>query len=288
MEGNRFSKYINFFIAVALLFAVFIWSYAIKAAEANASKGEVEITFLDVGEGDAILISLGGSTQILIDGGRDGGVLNPLDDQMPLFDKKIEYVVATHPDADHIGGLDEVFESYKIEQFIESGDKSDSATYAKLQEAVKNEGAKTRIVSRGDVIRFGGEARGVVLWPDEGSGFDSNNLSVVLKFEYKESCAILTGDAELQAQEKILGGDQNIQCELYKVPHHGAANGLDKRFIEKVKPKYAVISVGENNQYGHPTQAVLDSLAGIGAKILRTDELGTISFETDGKNWKEN
>jgi len=285
MKEDRLTKYINFFIALAFLFAIFIWSQAIKASELNPS-AEFKISFLDVGEADATLISLDGSTQVLIDGGRDGGVLRPLDNQMPLFDRKIEYVVATHPDADHIGGLDEVFESYRVEQFIKTSSTSDSAAYAKLEEAVKNEGARERIVGQGDVLNLGTDVKATVLWPDQ-ENLDSNNSSLVIKLQYKESCAILTGDAELPAQEKILAEDQNIQCDLYKVPHHGAENALDKKFLEKVKPKYAVISVGKDNQYGHPTQIVLESLAEIGAKILRTDELGTISFETGGKSWEE-
>jgi competence protein ComEC len=207
---------------------------------------------------------------------------------MPSGDKKIEYVVASHPDADHIGGLESVVESYNVGEFIETNADSSSNTFKGLQSALEQKKVKTVRASTGDKFNFATGAEGEVLWPkSDVSGLSSNDASIVLKFDYKGATALFTGDAELEAQNGVLAkhSADKIKTEVYKVPHHGSGGALDLKFLEAVVPKYAVVSVGKNNSYGHPAQTVLDALGKVKAQIFRTDQEGTIDFATNGASW---
>ncbi len=282
------SRYINYFLLVAVVSVVYLLSTVSRNIEANPVGYEAQISTLDVGQGDAILVNLPGSVQILIDGGRDSRVLDPLQKRMPKFDKKIEYVIATHPDADHIGGLEPVAKSYEIGEFVETKAESQSRTYANLQNTLEKKKVKIDYADKGDRFSFAAGAKGEVLWPKEDlSNLDSNDTSIVLRLDYKGATALFTGDAELEAQNGILENfnSDEIKSELYKVPHHGSGGALNQKFLEAVSPKYAVVSVGKNNSYGHPAKTVLDALASISARVFRTDEIGTIDFVSNGTNW---
>jgi len=288
MEKKDISRYLNTIIFIGLLFALFLWSSVFRNAEANLSGFEAQISFLDVGQGDAALINLPGSTQVLIDGGEGGFVLDQIKSRMPSGDKKIEYVVASHPDADHIGGLPSVVKSYEVGEYISNGAQNSSQVYTDLKNVVEEKHVAKRDVSQGDTLNFAPGADALMLWPnEEGKKLSSNNGSLVLKFTYKGACALFAADAETEAQNRIMAiySKENLSCELFKVPHHGAATALNRKFTGEVAPKYAVVSVGKNNSYGHPTQAVLDALGEVKAQIFRTDKEGTIDFATNGGNW---
>jgi len=286
-------KYFNWIIFGAVIFLVYIFVSVSNNASANPVTGSdtsvgVKIYFLDVGEGDAALISLPDNIQVLIDGGRDSRVLDRLSEVMPKFDKKIEYVVASHPDADHIGGLVDVLNAYSVGEFIESKATSESKTYQKLENEISDKKIPKVEVERFDRLHFSPEAMAIVLWPENDmiEKLSSNDSSMVLNFDYKGSKVIFTGDVETKAQNEILKnfGVDDLKAQVLKVSHHGAKTGLNEQFLDAVRPDLAVISVGENS-YGHPTQAVLDALGVRGIKTLRTDERGTIKLGWDN-GWK--
>lgn len=282
------ARFLNYLLLFTLFFGVYLWSSVYRNAEANPSGFEAQVSFLDVGQGDAALINLPGSKQILIDGGRGGFVLDQIRSRMPANDKKIEYVIATHPDSDHIGGLPSVAKSYEVGEYISNGAQNSSQVYTDLKNAVENKHIAKRDATQGDTISFPPGADAQVLWPnEEGKKLSNNDGSLVLKFTYKGACALFSADAETEAQNRIMAiySKENLSCELLKVPHHGASTALNKKFTQEVSPKYAVISVGKKNSYGHPTQAVLDALSEIKARIFRTDQEGTIDFATNGTSW---
>lgn len=285
---NRYKKGINFIFVLGILVALYLWGSVYQNSQANPQITGAQISFLDVGEGDSALINLPNSVQILIDGGRSGTVLGPLAEKMPRHDKKIEYVVESHPDADHIGGLNDVLKSYEVGEIIKTNKTSDSQTFATLEDQIKSKNIPVKIADERDILTFGG-ASAEVLSPKESNieSLSSNNSSIVLRFTYQNSCAIFTGDAEIEAQQKIRStfSSQELKCELFKVAHHGSAGAYDEKLTQEINPKYAVISVGKNS-YGHPVGTVISSLEKLGIEILRTDQKGTIDFVSKGTGWE--
>lgn len=289
MSDRKLSRFINYLIFFAVLFAVYLWSAVFQNIEASPTGYEAQISFLDVGQADAALINLPGSTQVLVDGGENSSALDKIRSRMPAMDKKIEYVVATHPDQDHIGGLPSVVKSYEIGEFISNGVENGSKVYQNLNALITEKKIPRKVVKTGDEISLGIGVKADILWPNENlpATTSHNEGSIVIRFDYKGAKALLMADAETGSQNKIMAqaAEGELKSQVYKVPHHGAGTALNNKFIEAVSPQYAVISVGKNNQYGHPTQAVLDALNAIKAQIFRTDQQRTIDFVSNGGSW---
>jgi beta-lactamase superfamily II metal-dependent hydrolase len=282
---ERLDKFFSYLLLVCVFLGIFIWSTIKQNADADVAQDGAKISFLAVGEGDAALINLPQSKQILIDTGRAGKLMDKLGARMPAFDREIEAVFLSHPDSDHIGGFYELSQSYKIDKVYVSAEKSDSKTYQKVEEVIKQKNIPETVPSQGESIYFG-NLRIEVLWsPPEGE-FSSNDSSLVLRMGFDKSKALFVGDLEIKGQKSLLMENEDILADLYKVSHHGSAGAHDENFLKKVGAKNAVISVGPNS-YGHPTKTVLDGLAGLGMKIFRTDLLGTIDFIPSENGWKK-
>ena len=234
------------------------------------------ITFLDVGEGDAILISQG-SNQILIDGGRRGrDLLARVGRQMPFWDRTVEVVIATHPDADHIGGFAALMSAYNVRTFLYTGAESDTETFQLLKKAIAEHDVKTLKIFRGGSIRFprGGEL--VIEYPLAPLPLTMENTnagSIVGRFTYGATQILLTGD--LPSEETVLPEIRPVN--ILKVAHHGSKYSTSLDFLDLLKPQEAVISVGKNS-YGHPSPDVLERLRERGMTIRRTDTEGDISY----------
>jgi len=261
---------------------------------------KLRLIFCDVGQGDASLITFG-SYQMLVDGGPNNSVLSCLGKNMPFWDKKIEVVAMTHSQADHMMGLIEVFERYEVEQFLASNVVNDTPEFWQLRKVVLEKEIKTKDLVKGDELRLGA-VKLKVLWPKEkgdellvwhgvekdrqvlgAKSFqgDVNKVSLVLKGSLGKFDFLLTGDIN----KKIEGELEVGEVEILKVAHHGSRYSSSEEFLKKINPEVAVISVGERNWFGHPTQTVLDRLGEIGARVLRTDEDGMVKIVSDGKNW---
>lgn len=253
-------------------------------------KDDLSVYFLNVGQGDSILISQG-SNQMLIDGGKDGKLLlQKLGKYIPFWDRKIEIVVSTHPDQDHIGGLVDVFRAYNIGTIIKTNAKSDSQVFKKLEEEIAAESAQAVEAKKDVSIKFANGAIADILFPinsiPEAVDDASNDNSVVIKLIYGEDSFLLTGDLP-DVQEINLIRDtvtsNSLNSQVLKVSHHGSKYASSDEFLTAVKPIDAIISVGKNS-YGHPNQETLDRLIEKRINVFRTDELGDIIYNCQSLN----
>ena len=237
--------------------------------------GELRIDFLDIGQGDAILITAPTGEQMLIDGGPSGIELaRQLSDVMAHWDRTIDVVVLTHPQEDHMGGLPELLDRFGVARQVIGGRVNDTATFRTLQGRVRTPQATVA----GDTITLG-ELTFDVLWPPAGySGEDLNDASVVMRLRYGDVTLLLTGDIQAEAQASLVA-QESVSATLLKVPHHGSRTS-DPDFLASVAPSIAAIQAGRDNRFGHPHKETLAALAG--ARILRTDVHGRITIRTDG------
>ena len=240
---------------------------------------ELEVHFVDVGQGDSILIDLG-EIEILIDGGgKSPGVVAYLNDYV---DGAIEVMVATHPHADHIGGLIAVLDSFEVEEIWLNGDTSTSKTYQEFMSRINSEGVSIHEAMRGqsievDILYL------LILHPIKPLVDDTNNNSIVLRLSYGSINFLFTGDAEKEAEASILESGLPVQADILKVGHHCSRTSSSAQFLEAVKPEVAVYMAGEGNRYGHPHQETINTLTSVGAKIYGTDIYGNIIVTTDGE-----
>lgn len=281
MAASR--KHSRWYILMALLAAAVVIWYAVLKEDRG---GRLTVAFLDVGQGDAIYIESPTGAQMMIDGGPDGKVLRELGGELPFYDRSIDLLLISNPDKDHIAGFIDVLKRFKVENVILPGTFNDSAAYAALKETVRLEGAKQITATRGMEADLGGGARLTVLFPDRDvGGLEPNTGSIVAKLTYGETCFLFPGDAPAAVEEYLASLDRELlRCQVLKVGHHGSRTSTSESFLGRISPAYAVISDGKENKYGHPHQEVLERLRSFDAEVLRTDQLGTVLFYSDGED----
>lgn len=244
----------------------------------------LKVHFLDVGQGDSIVVQTPGGQTILVDGGnRESGELvsNYLKD---LGVSELMAVVATHPHEDHIGGLITVLDSIPVKGVYMPNATHTTATFTNFLEAVENSGADKFIARVGRSIPVDELDMAMLFMAPNSNKYDSlNDYSAVLKVSFKDISFLLTGDAEAVSENEMLDYNRNINSTVLKVGHHGSRTSSTDEFLEAVKPVYAVITSGQDNEYGYPHAESFLRLKASGASILRTDVLGTLIIETDGE-----
>jgi len=267
-----------YFLGLLLVAAVFVW-YAVF----RESREGLEVDFLDVGQGDAIFIQAPNGNQILLDGGPNKKVLNQLSKVMPFYDRSIDLIIESHPDNDHIEGFIDALKKYNIGAIMESGVMVDTPVYQELEKTAKDKNIQKVLAKRGMRINLGDGIFIDVLLPTVNNpNFSPHDGMVVLKLNYGKNSFLLAGDMEEKMEKYLISIDKNLTSNVLKIGHHGSKTSTSEAFLGYVSPEYAVISVGKDNRYGHPTQEVLDRLNRFGIKILRTDEKGTIKIKSDG------
>lgn len=242
---------------------------------------------LDVGQGDALFIESPTGTQVLIDGGPRGEILKELSRVMSPFDKTIDALIITNPDADHIAGFLDVLENYRVEKVFESGTRSGSSTFSDLKTRLEEHGVEHIRAQKGMNLNMGGGVFLEVLFPDRDVTYwTTNDGSIVSRLSYGGIVIMLMGDATAKTEEIVLrdNNSEKLRSSFLKVGHHGSRTSSSYKFIKAVFPEYSLVSSGKENRYGHPHKEVLDTLSSFGSKILRTDLLGTIVIKSDGEN----
>ncbi len=258
--------------------------------------GKLHIFFCDVGQGDAAYIKFPDGRDMVVDGGPNDQVLGCLGKYMPFWDRHIDMVLMTHPQKDHMQGLISVFERYSVDYFVRSDVGNTTEGYQKLLAVVTQKRILVKYMTRGEHIALSDSSLKFV-WPSgdqiakgESSVLgattgDLNDYSLVFTLRYGAFDALFTGDADIRVEGNYTGDPlSDERVEVLKVPHHGSKTGMNKAFVDWVRPELAVISVGKNN-YGHPSKEALDLLQTIGARVLRTDQEGDIEVVSDGKDW---
>jgi len=280
---GKIKKYgLLIFILLLLFFVIYIFYL-----DWQNSHRQLTFAMLDVGQGDALFIESPTGAQILVDAGPPRRIIGELARLMPSFDRYIDAIIITNPDQDHIGGFADVLDTYKIGKVFEPGTLNDSKTYQNLLTEIKNKNIPKFLARRGMKLHLGGGVVMDILFPDRNvSIWTPNDGSVVARLAYGNSVIMLTGDATIKTEKIILAKNpaESLRSDILKVGHHGSRTSTSELFLKAVSPKYALISDGKDNKYGHPHREVLDTLERFKAEILRTDILGTIIFFCDRIN----
>lgn len=252
----------------------------------NTSGGQLTDTltvhFLDVGQGDCTFITCGDHSMLIDAGDNSKGTTVEMYLKSQGI-KKLDYVIGTHPDADHIGGLDVAIYKFDCETIILPDFEKNTATYRDVIDTIKNKSYKITRPVPGQSYRLG-EAEFTIVSPvSDDYGDNANNYSVGIRLVYGNTSFLFAGDAEEEAEEDMLKSGEELSADVFKASHHGSKTSNTEEFISAVNPEYAVISCGEDNSYGHPHAQTLNTFRAMGIKVFRTDEQGAIIIKSDGR-----
>ncbi len=247
---------------------------------------ELRVIFLDIGQGDAIWIQAPNGRELLIDSGPDQAVIERLGSEKNFFDRTIDFALATHSDADHIGGFPYVFDRFFIPVMIESEISSPTVTDRVLTEKIAAERGYRLTARSGERIILDQKNKVVVdiLFPDQNpNGWETNEASIVIKISYGDTSFLLTGDSPSEVEEFLAQryGDQ-LKSNVLKLGHHGSKTSSSDTFLETVQPDITIVSAGLGNKYGHPAPEVIERVESVNAQIFETSLMGSIECRSDG------
>ncbi len=252
------------------------------------TRGTLRVDFLDVGQGDSALVTMPDGTTLLVDAGG-----NTMDSARRIGEtvvseylwwrglSEIDYVLATHADADHIDGLNDVLENFKVRGALIARRPLDDPEFTKFSQTLARTKTHSETIEAGVVMQFG-DVLVSVLWPPVGGEKSTNNDSIVLRIQYGERSILLTGDIEQAAERSLLASQQQLHADVIKVPHHGSKTSSTEGFVAATKPQLAIISVGRTSRFGHPHKEVVERWQSNGTTVLTTGNSGTITVTTDG------
>lgn len=279
---------------ISLSLALLLSTFSLGCKQANAinktdietiktqetSVGDMKVHYIDVGQADSELIQVDGKN-ILIDAGNNDSMAYNYLKQLGI--KKIDYVIATHPHSDHIGGMTSVINNFEIGEFYAPKVNHTTKTFENMIKALQNKGIKLTAPTIGDTLTIG-NATMQFLAPNGSKYQDLNNYSIVCKLKYGNTSYLFTGDAESLSEGEILAKQLDISADVLKLGHHGSHSSTSQAFLDKVNPRYAIVSCGKDNDYGHPHQETTDKLNAKNINILRIDVSGTIISTSNGNN----
>lgn len=279
-----FIEYGKLFFSI-LFFLICLVSISLVVSLTTPSP--LRVSFLDVGQGDAILIQTPSNKSMLIDGGVSSIVLSRLAERLSFFDHTIDVMVATHPDADHVTGLIPVLEKYDVQNIVTSSVEGDTKIFSELAMRVDSEVADVHVAKVGDVIDFHDGVVAYILYPDSSNqkkNGETNDASVSMIIRYGDKSFLLTGDLPTTKESKLFRPELQKNITVYKAGHHGSKYSSGEQLLSYIKPEYSIISAGKDNRYGHPNPEALGRLQKYSQEIISTIERGTITFSTNGKN----
>jgi competence protein ComEC len=275
------------------LIAALVFSLSLTWKPVFFPENDLQLIFLDVGQGDAAVIRTPGNKIILVDAGDCGGNMDQGEKVVAPFLRKIginriDYLIMSHPHNDHIGGFDYVLRHFDIGEVIDPGQFYRSDVYFSILSQIHERNIPRRIVRSGDLLAIDNEVELYFMHPrkpyvsaNAAAPFNTNNASAVFQLRYRGVKALFMGDAEHLSLGELEQYSELLQSDLLKVGHHGSWNGTSKEFISKVQPRFAVISCGEFNKFNHPSPAVVRDLVLSGSRVYRTDIEGAILFKAN-------
>ncbi len=287
-QNESKNKWLRFGLIILASLAVIVWLVVWQSFDKN-----LHLYFLNVGQGDSIYVRLGNKFDLLVDGGPDNSVLSQLGKAMPFYDREINLIILSHPHADHVTGLIDVLNNYKVDEIWLTDATTTTPEYIEFLNIIKEKNIKTIAVKAGyekDVIGYNNQNLQIkVLWPQESyiqKTIDNlNNTSIVECVKYGDFSALLTGDVE-QETLSLLTTYSLPLTTVFKVPHHGSSNGAYEPFIQKILPKVAIIEVGDKNKFGHPAESILKLYQKHNIPIYRTDQNGLVEVISGGIGYK--
>jgi competence protein ComEC len=284
-RGCKLHRYVLPLTCAQLFFLTVLILHPLSSGRAD---NKLKIDFLDVGQGDSALITMPDGTTLLIDAGG-----NTFDSTRRIGEtvvseylwwrgmSEIDYVLATHADADHIDGLNDVLKNFTVRAALIARRPVDDPEFAKFAQTLARTNTHSETIEAGDVIHFG-DVVVSVLWPAATGEKSTNNDSIVMRIQYGERAILLTGDIEQPAERSLLASQELLHADVIKVPHHGSKTSSTEAFVAATNPQFAIISVGRTSQFGHPHKEVVDRWLSSSATVLTTGNGGTITVSTDG------
>jgi len=291
------SKLHRFVLPLSLAQTLLLAIVVLHPLSSGRVDGKLRVDFLDVGQGDAALVTMPNGTTLLIDGGGRPSIhtANTTESTRSIGEtvvseylwwrglSEIDYVVVTHADADHIDGLNDVLKNFTVRAALVARTPADDPEYAKFSATLRETRTHVETIQAGDTIRFG-TVEVSVLWPRAGGKTSANNDSVVLRIRFGERSILFTGDIEKAAEQELLASPEQLHVDVVKTPHHGSKTSSTLPFVLTTKPEFAIISVGQHSMFGHPHKEVVERWQANGATVLTTGDCGTIAIATDGKD----
>ncbi len=268
--------------SVLLVCCVVFWVYR----ESSLKSSYLVVTMLDVGQGDAILISDPAGYQVVIDGGPTDSVVGELQSVMPLLDDTIDAVMLSHPDADHVAGMSAILDSYRVTTIIDNNIPKDSEVAERFRRLSREEpGAIIESMFRGDVLRFPSGAFITVLAPEKDfQTTETNDYSIIAKLQYGDISFLFTGDAASVVESRLIEtSPEDLHSNVLKIPHHGSRFSSSSSFLRYVDPEFAIVSYACKNTYGHPNPATVARYSYFHIPVYSTCDRGTFTVQTDGK-----
>ena len=275
-------NWLHRYILVVLLVLIALFSYLLYLKYEDRY---LRVYFLDVGQGDAIYVRAPGGHDMLVDGGPGSVVLRRLSEIMPFYDRSIDVVVETHPDADHIGGLPLVMKRYDVGVFIEPGVSSPNAIDDEIKKVRVEQGIDSILARRGMQIYLGGGVSFDILYPDRDvSHLETNTASIVGQIRYGSTTVMLNGDSPKIVETALVRyyGD-SLKSDVLKAGHHGSHTSSGEEYVRTISPSYTVVSAGKDNRYGHPHKEVIELFDSLDISVLSTYETGTVECISDNR-----
>lgn len=273
-------------LIILILSAILIFLLVETKEKKDKNLDELEITYIDIGQGNAVLVK-SKNENLLIDGGNRANSRYYYNYIKNKNLKKIDYMIASHYDEDHIAGLISILENYKVLNVLSPAYKKDTKIYNSFKKSLSNSNANIINPIQGDSFNLG-DAKVKILWPKVyKDGVDNDNF-IVVKITYRNMKFLFPADASKDVEDQLIYSGYNLKSDVLMVGHHGSKYSTSKEFLKEVRPKLAIISVGKNNRYKHPSKEVIKLLNSENIKILRTDLDGNITIKCDGNKIKIN